>query len=299
MSKNNKNSKTSIYFLILFISLIILGYLVYVIANTKPAANNAKVEVQIEKVSTDFGNSEVGASLNTSESEEIEDNQTKEEELIVEKAIEQEIAFSGEDFYISEISDEIFSRIYGLSYKEDCYVPREDLRFLHLLYKDLEGNTHEGEMIVNVYIAEDVLEIFKTLYEADYAFERIELIDKYNADDDLSILNNNTSAFNFRCIGGSNKISKHGLGLAIDVNPFYNPYIKKINGVEKVDPIEATAYGDRSQDFDYKIDENDMLYQLFTQKGFNWGGHWKNTKDYQHFEVSTEIVKKLYPQWVN
>lgn len=204
-----------------------------------------------------------------------------------------------EGFSVSLISDEVFDRIYGKSYKEDCFVPREELRYLNVLYKDLEGTTQQGELIVNAYIADTVLEIFKELYAANYPFERIRLVDEYDADDDLSILDNNTSAFNFRCIGSSNKISKHGLGLAIDINPFYNPYIKIVNGEEIVDPESAAEYADRSKDFDYKIDEEDLLYQLFTAKGFVWGGHWKNTKDYQHFEVKTETAKSLYPQWGN
>ena len=56
-------------------------------------------------------------------------------------------------FYVKKIDDEIFARIKGKSCKDDCTVPREDLRYLHVLHKDLDGKTHEGEMICNVYIA--------------------------------------------------------------------------------------------------------------------------------------------------
>ena len=42
-----------------------------------------------------------------------------------------------ESFYIEEISDELMERMKGKSFKDDCSVPREDLRYLHVLHKNL------------------------------------------------------------------------------------------------------------------------------------------------------------------
>ena len=126
-----------------------------------------------------------------------------------------------DSFYISEITDEIFSRIDGKSFKEECTLSRDDLRYLHVLHKDTEGNTLEGEMIVNRHIAEDVLAILKELYESGYPIEKIRLVDEYDADDELSMEDNNSSCFNFRFISHTGRISKHGLGLAVDLNTLY------------------------------------------------------------------------------
>ncbi len=208
---------------------------------------------------------------------------------------ETEMMSNPEDaFYITEITDEIFERIRGKSFKDDCTLPREDLRYLHVLHKTLDGQTLEGELVVNVHIADTVLKIFRELYEADYPIEKIRLVDEYGADDDLSMADNNTSCFNYRVVEGTNHISKHGRGLAIDLNPLYNPYVHKLNGVEVVSPENGEPYADRSLDFDYKIDENDLAYKLFTENGFNWGGAWKNEKDYQHFEIPSEQIKAWY-----
>lgn len=201
-----------------------------------------------------------------------------------------------DEFYILSISDEIFARIDGVSFKADCTLPREDLRYLHVLHKDLDGETHEGELIVNMHIAEDVLEIFRLLYEADYPIEKIRLVDEYGADDERSMADNNSSAFNFRFISYTTTVSKHGLGLAVDINPLYNPYTKMVNGERSVEPAGAEPYLDRSADFPYKIDEEDLCYRLFTERGFTWGGAWKNSKDYQHFEVPDEVVKEWYSE---
>ena len=72
--------------------------------------------------------------------------------------------------------------------------------------------------------------------------------------------------------------------MAIDINPFYNPYVRQRKGRVLVSPSNAQEYVDRSKDFPYKIEKGDLCYRLFKQHGFSWGGDWKNSKDYQHFE---------------
>ncbi|CBK73923.1 hypothetical protein CIY_10720 [Butyrivibrio fibrisolvens 16/4] len=208
----------------------------------------------------------------------------------------QEESKENKDFYSIEFdkNSEIFARIKGKSYKDDCTVPVSDLRYLHVLHVGFDGESHEGEIICNKYIADDLLEIFQALYEAKYPIEKIKLVDEYYADDERSMADNNSSSFNFRFISHTTKISKHGYGLAMDINTLYNPYVKTVNGKLSIEPANAADYVDRSQDFPYKIDENDLAYQLFIAHGFQWGGAWKNSKDYQHFEVPDSVVKKLY-----
>ena len=206
------------------------------------------------------------------------------------------VAAQPEDpFYIAPISDETFARIYGKSFKENCTVPREDLRYLHVFHVDLDGSVHEGEMIVNYHIAEDVLEILRQLYEAKYPVERIRLVDEYDADDELSMEDNNSSSFNFRFISHTTRVSKHGLGLAVDINTLYNPYTKIVDGVRIVEPITGEPYLDRDADFPYKIDHEDLCYRLFIEHGFEWGGDWEDRKDYQHFEIPTSVIAEWYP----
>ena len=202
-----------------------------------------------------------------------------------------------DSFYISEITDEIFSRIDGKSFKEECTLPRDDLRYLHMLHKDTEGNTLEGEMIVNRHIAEDVLAILKELYESGYPIEKIRLVDEYDADDELCMEDNNSSCFNFRFISHTGRISKHGLGLAVDLNTLYNPYTKLVDGVRIIEPVTGEPYLDRSAEFDYKIVKGDLCYDLFIEHGFVWGGEWPDRKDYQHFEIPDERIAGWYPDW--
>ena len=188
-------------------------------------------------------------------------------------------------FYISPISDEIFARIKGKSYPDGCTLSLDELRYLHVLHYDFDGNITEGEIIVNTSVAEDVLEIFRELFDIEYPIEKMVLIDAYDADDERSMEDNNTSAFNYRFIAESTTLSNHALGLAIDINPLYNPYVyTRKDGSFFLQPYNAGDYVDREKDNPYYIRRNDACYNLFIEHGFTWGGDWNTKKDYQHFE---------------
>ena len=109
-------------------------------------------------------------------------------------------AASDDAFYAIPIPDEIFAKMQGKSYKDDCTIPRDDLRYIHVLHKNIEGETLEGEMVCSKLIAEDLLEIFRELYEQSYPIEKMRLIDEYDANDELSMTDNNSSCFNYRTI---------------------------------------------------------------------------------------------------
>ena len=193
-------------------------------------------------------------------------------------------------FTIEEISEEIFKKIYGKSYKADCIVPKEQLRYLRMLYYGFDDKTHVGEMIVNVSIAEDIKDIFYLLYQEKYQIERMVLVDEYHADDVLSMAANNTSSFNYRKIDGMSVMSKHSRGMAVDVNPKQNPYVRIINGEVNCQPQSGEIYMDREKDFPHKIDHEDLCYCLFRTYGFTWGGDWEDMKDYQHFQKQSSLI---------
>lgn len=187
-------------------------------------------------------------------------------------------------FYSEVPGEEIVQRIAGVSYQENDNISIEELRYLRVLHMGFDGQTHIGELLVHESIAEDILEIMAALYENQYPMEKMLLVDEYGADDEVSMQDNNTSAFNYREIAGTSRLSQHSLGLAIDINPKFNPYVKEKDGELTIRPANAADYADRTQEFEYKIDENDLCYQLFTAHGFTWGGSWNSVKDYQHFE---------------
>ncbi len=194
-----------------------------------------------------------------------------------------------EGFYYEPLSEEVKTRITGISYPTDSLVPYEDLRCVKILHYNFDGILQEGELICNQAIAQDMVEIFYELYLANYQIAKMVLIDAYGADDNLSMEDNNTSAFNYRVVSGTSRLSKHAYGLAIDINPMQNPFVDiNEDGSLYSSPAGSEIYTDRTITFDHKIDEQDLCYQLFIEHGFIWGGHWKSYQDYQHFQKEIE-----------
>ena len=204
---------------------------------------------------------------------------------VEEEVIPEENLSSNAGFYYMEVPEEVKTRMRGLSYPADdsaAKISWDQLRYMKVLYVNYSGITCEGELVCNKAIADDLIDIFRQLYAANYQICQIRLVDDFMADDDLSIAADNTSCFNYRVVEGTTKLSNHGLGRAIDLNPLFNPCVYVKSG--RVSPPAGAPYADRSADFPHKIDKNDLAYKLFISHGFTWGGDWKSLKDYQHFE---------------
>lgn len=192
-----------------------------------------------------------------------------------------------QDFGIVPMNEDIMDVIRGKSYPaddSDCRISPEELAYVYVLYVDFEGKTQKGGLICNKAIATDLLDIFRQLYEAEYPIEKIRLIDAYDADDERSMADNNSSAFNYRVIAGTDRLSNHAMGMAVDINPLYNPYLPNNPNTTPIQPANGAPYVDREKAFAHKIDHDDLCYKLFIAHGFTWGGDWEDSKDYQHFE---------------
>lgn len=197
-----------------------------------------------------------------------------------------EVAAYGIDrcFAAEPIGDSVFARM-RYSYQDNPHIARADLRYLRVLHYDAQGRIRLGEMVCHRLIAADLLDIFRQLYAARYPIERMVLIDAYQANDEASMRANNTSCFCYRRVAQSNKVSAHAMGMAVDINPLYNPYVRhRKDGSLFIQPANAEPYTHRQRQFAYKQVKGDLCYRLFIGHGFQWGGAWHSLKDYQHFE---------------
>ncbi|MEZ5409664.1 MAG: M15 family metallopeptidase [Acidimicrobiales bacterium] len=167
------------------------------------------------------------------------------------------------------------------TWSEGCPVGVEDLRYLTLGFWGFDGLPHTGEMIVNAEVADDLVEIFRTLFEARYPIEEMRITTQAEVDAPPIGDGNNTGAFVCRAAVGSSKFSEHAYGLAVDINPFINPYIKG----RVVLPELAAAYTDRHNLRPGMIVEGDAVVAGFDAAGWGWGGRWSSLKDYQHFSL--------------
>lgn len=174
----------------------------------------------------------------------------------------------------------------GRSWQRGCPVGRKQLRYLTLPHYDGHGHVLMGEMVCNAAVAKELVDIFRQLFLQRYPIERMELIDNFNGDDEASMSANNTSCFNYRPVVGGRKLSRHAYGMAVDINPRYNPFVRTIKGRQVVSPANGQDYADRSTAVSnpYRIEANDAALKAFTRRGWRWGGNWRTRKDYQHFQ---------------
>lgn len=171
----------------------------------------------------------------------------------------------------------------GASWRPECPVGPEQLRRVEVDYRGYDGRTGRGALIVHADLVEQVQEIFAELYRMAFPIAKIQPADAYpGAEDELSMRDNNTSAFNCRGIPGSSSWSHHAYGRAIDINPLVNPYVSRSGGLE---PATAQQYVDRSRQHVGSLYAGHPAVRAFTDRGWTWGGNWTDPKDYQHFEL--------------
>lgn len=156
----------------------------------------------------------------------------------------------------------------------------DDLTIINVEYIGFDQQGHKGQLIVHKNLANEIVDIFKKLKDIDFPIEKVIPIVKYDWDDNKSMSDNNSSAFNYRKVLNKDELSNHSFGRAIDLNPFQNPYIGKDG---KVVPqganYDPTVKG--------TIVDGDKVVDIFLKYGWEWGGHWGKTRgylDYQHFQ---------------
>ncbi len=184
---------------------------------------------------------------------------------------------------VSAIPDNVRDRIVGSSWRPGCPVALRDLRFVRLTHWDFSGDRAWGKLVVHRWFADDIVRVFRKLFDVGFRVRKMHLVDRYGADDMRSMKSDNTSAFNCRYRdGGCCTGSMHAYGKAIDINPVENPYV----GSWGVSPPNGAAYVDRTPIRKGMIRHGDAVWKAFRRIGWEWGGDWGGPIDYQHFSVN-------------
>lgn len=170
----------------------------------------------------------------------------------------------------------------GATWRPECPIAPDALRRVELDFIGFDGQLHRGDLVVNRTVVDDVVAIFGQLLRLRYPIEKMRNVDRYpGADDELSMEDNNTSAFNCRPLPHSDSWSQHAFGLAVDLNPLINPYIDVAGDLQ---PRNAGRNLDRRLTAPGMLHNGDPAVLAFTDRGWTWGGSWRNPIDYQHFQ---------------
>jgi hypothetical protein len=170
------------------------------------------------------------------------------------------------------------------SWHRGCPVAPAQLRRLRLSYWGFDRRAHTGTLVVNLRAVQPLVQVFSRLYAARFPIRRMRPIDAYGGNDERSLAADNTSAFNCRyaIAAGPKRWSSHAYGLAIDVNPVENPYLDR----GRVHPRAGRAYLDRSRRRPGMAVPGGLLVRAFGAVGWQWGGRWTGSPDYQHFSAT-------------
>lgn len=174
------------------------------------------------------------------------------------------------------IADCNYTLTEALEGKEIPASVKNPLQIINVTYYSFDEKLHKGQLVVHKDIVKDIIEIFALIKEKKFPVDKVIPAVKYNWDDDKSMLDNNTSAFNYRKVKGFGKLSAHSTGKAIDINPFLNPQVRK----DKIFP-DGAGYNKEAPG---TLTAGSFIVKEFIKRGWSWGGNWRSTKDYQHFE---------------
>jgi hypothetical protein len=184
-----------------------------------------------------------------------------------------------------EIPEYLLENMYGKSIEKGNQVI-DKLIAVDVTFRDFDESIKVGTLIVNKSLDKELQLIFKEIFHSGFKIYQIRPASYFSGNDAISMENNNSSAFNYRFIAGTKKLSNHSLGRAVDINPVQNPYIS--NG--KVYPKEGSKYLERDLKVDGMITKDSEIVGIFKKYGWTWGGDWNNPKDYQHFEKKNKAV---------
>jgi hypothetical protein len=164
----------------------------------------------------------------------------------------------------------------------DCPVTRRELRYLTVSFWGFDERHHTGELLVHRDVADDLVTVFSRLHAARFPLEEMRVVDSPELDAPPTGDGNNTSAFVCRPSTGGGTWSEHAYGLAVDVNPFHNPYVRG----DLVVPELASVYTDRDRMRPGMVTSGDTVTGAFEAIGWHWGGAWTSAKDWMHFSRS-------------
>lgn len=155
----------------------------------------------------------------------------------------------------------------------------DSMVLLDVKYYSFDNKLHQGQLVVNKAVEKDVKQIFDLILETKFKVNKVVPIVDYDWSDDASMEDNNTSAFNYRFIAGTKRLSNHSFGRAVDINPFNNPVIYSSG---KISPQGAKYI----QGNDGVFTKENQIVKEFLKLGWRWGGNFNSFKDYHHFDKS-------------
>ena len=203
--------------------------------------------------------------------------------LLITSLVSTSLCATGFHYTVQELTDELLEQM-PYTWNEESPVSRDDLRYITLSHYDFNGHVQEGELVVHKLAVDDLIDIFQKLFEVKFPITSMRTVDHFDGSDEASMEANNTSAFYARRVANATRWSNHSWGAALDINPLLNPLSRE----DFFTPQAGKRYLDRTLDEPGMITKGSYIYQLFIERGWEWGGECfyerDKTTDLQHFQ---------------
>jgi hypothetical protein len=151
------------------------------------------------------------------------------------------------------------------------------LRLIEVDYRGFDGRPHRGQLVVHRDLAEEVGELFVRMEGMGFPLTGAVPIVRFGWSDEASMAADNSSAFNYRVVAGTDRLSLHAAGRAVDLNPLRNPAIYP-------DGRLAPAAGIYRPGDPGTLTAGHPLVRAFEERGWRWGGRFGHVRDHHHFE---------------
>lgn len=151
----------------------------------------------------------------------------------------------------------------------------DQLELIDVTYLSTDNKLHQGQILTNKQLVPDLQAIFQFMLDHEFVIEKAIPIVAFNWSDSLSMANNNTYSFCYRNIS----YSLHANGLAIDINPRFNPLRWKNQDLPN-EPLGAVL----DTTVNGTLHPEHTVVKEFRKLGFRWGHTFSKYWDDHHFE---------------
>lgn len=182
---------------------------------------------------------------------------------------------------VSRIGPDVRRRM-GRTWEPGCPVPIADLRYVTVSFRGFDPKPHTGELVLHEDVARGAVSVFRTLFLARFPIEEMRLPTTADLDAPPTGDGNNTVGMVCRASRSSSEWSAHALGLAVDINPFMNPYTRG----DLVLPELASSYTNRRRVRPGMILPDGVVVRAFRRIGWTWGGTFRSVRDPMHFSAN-------------
>ena len=161
-----------------------------------------------------------------------------------------------------------------------CPVGADDLAYVRLTFWGFDDQRHTGELLLNRVVADDVVGVFRALYEERFPFEELRVTPRVRA---RRATDRRRQQHRVLRLPADHRVDHDVQPARLRPGDRPQPVPEPLREGDLVLPELASTYLDRDDVRPGMITPDGVVVRAFESIGWTWGGTWSSLKDYQHF----------------